>query len=166
MHRTTLFPGRNPVPRPDPGPRSGGSPVRSIETVYVGGSTFDLATPGDTVLRGVRPDVSELHHLVDAGHRVVVIGDRLPLDADPRLEARISGSLAAIPHDATGWYVSDLVADLGRAPAGGGVRTLYIGPAEDREGIQRPADVVARDLRAAVLAILADDAMGELPAGR
>lgn len=133
-------------------------------TVYLEGSTLDLAAP-DGSRGGVRPDVSSLNHLYDAGHHVVLVGERVPLAFDPGLEARLARRVEALPQGASGWLISDRLETLGGAGRDSALRTVLVGPAEHREGVNRPADVVVRDLLTAVLTILADDAMGDLPSG-
>lgn len=100
------------------------------------------------------PDAADrLAHLTEAGHDIVLVapadhpGVGLPL-----------GRLSAMPPDPPrgSWFVT---ADPGacgdRQP---GLRTILIGPRDD---VPRPTrcDTTARDLREAVLEILAADAM-------
>jgi hypothetical protein len=101
---------------------------------------------------------AHLEHLVDAGHRLVVIGsirndDTLVMPGVPRLDR-----MPADPPRGS-WFVT---ADPDRCSERVvGVRTLLIGPRVGRSPARGPrCDTEARDLAAAVLAILTHDAMG------
>lgn len=133
-----------------------------MTTIYLDGSALDLGAPHERGARGVRPDASSIHHLCDAGHRVVVVGDRVPLPDDRALEARIGASIDALPEEARGWLVSDRIATFDASRGRPSLRTVLIAPVADRDSVHRPADVVVRDLRTAILTILAAEAMGDL----
>ena len=103
--------------------------------------------------------VDQLAHLVDAGQRLILVG----ADAGPIL-ARFPGAatVARIPNDPHrgSWFVTGEPARCAERPAG--VRTLLIGPRAGRTPLVLGprCDTEARDLAAAVLTILAHDAMG------
>ena len=96
-------------------------------------------------------------NLIDAGQRVTFVG------ADPGSVATFPDvtrldSLPAEPERGS-WFVTAEPARCAERPAG--VRTLLIGPRAGRSPVQGPrCDTEARDLAAAVLEILAHDAMG------
>lgn len=102
------------------------------------------------------PDAAaHLVHLPDTGHELVLVGD----DASPAADvARWRRRLDQLPDELPrgSWYLTADPATCGdRRP---GLRTVLIGP---REGGPRPTrcDTTARDLRDAVLEVLAADAM-------
>jgi len=102
------------------------------------------------------PDVGErLAHLADAGHRPVLVApDSHPATALASLSDRTTTLPAQPPRGS--WFLTADPATCGdRQP---GLRTVLIGP---RENPPRPTrcDSTARDLREAVLEILAADAM-------
>ena len=99
-----------------------------------------------------------LAHLVDAGQRVIFVGAGAdagvaPIPGAPMLER--------LPDDPIrgSWFVTTEPARCAERPTG--VRSLLIGPRPERSPVQgRRCDTDARDLAAAVLEILAHDAMG------
>jgi hypothetical protein len=107
--------------------------------------------------------VRSLDHLVDAGHELVLVADRRSARG---AVAGISGALAeavvtAVPSepDAAAWYLtSDPERCRGRSAR---LRTILVGRSPAPAAIHR-CDSLARDVRAAVLEILAAEAM---PAG-
>jgi hypothetical protein len=112
----------------------------------------------DAALASESRAVEHLVHLIDAGQRVILTGTPgagavAGLADIPRLD-RIPARPAA-----GSWFVT---ADPARCRERiAGVRTLLIGPRVPRTQAPGPrCDVEARDLAAAVLAILAHDAMG------
>ncbi|HET7703928.1 MAG TPA: hypothetical protein VFK35_11055 [Candidatus Limnocylindrales bacterium] len=96
-----------------------------------------------------------LAHLVDAGHELVLLGgpDHPALGAGPW-----SGRADDLPvgHARGAWFVTADPATCGDRQAG--LRTILIGPRPDAPRPTR-CDQTARDLRDAVLEILAADAM-------
>jgi hypothetical protein len=99
-----------------------------------------------------------LAHLVDAGQRVIFIGVGAEQVVASLLDAP---TLERLPDDPIrgSWFVTAEPARCAERPAG--VRSLLIGPRPDRSPVQgRRCDTDARDLAAAVLEILAHDAMG------
>jgi hypothetical protein len=85
-------------------------------------------------------------HLRDLGHRVILVGRR--------------GTGSEAPDDARGWLVSGDADACDRARRARRLHTVLVGPSEaGRTAMDRPADIVARDLGAAVLSILAAEAM-------
>jgi len=118
-----------------------------MHTIYFDGSV------------AAEPDLADrLAHLVEAGHRLVLIGGSGPaVDGGPWTDRR--ASVPAKPPRGS-WYVTADPSTCGdRVP---GLRTLLIGPREI--GGQRPTrcDSTVRDLREAVLEILAADAMSDV----
>ena len=88
-------------------------------------------------------DHPALRHLDEGGHRVVLL--------DP--------GVAPGP-GAEGWLVTRDPALCGRARACPHIRSVLVGPTVPGRGLaHRPSDVEARDLTAAVLTILATEAM-------
>jgi hypothetical protein len=118
-----------------------------MQVIYVGGSAVRQADAAE-----------RLAHLADAGHRLVLVDDGESGVAIPDLPA-VAERTPAVPVDAPrgSWFVTADPADCAdhHRP---GVRTMLIGP---REVAIRPTrcDVTARDLRDAVLKILAADVM-------
>jgi len=115
-----------------------------MTTIYVDGSASRL-----------RDAPNRLAQLVEAGHEVVIVA---PPDqrAAPVLPWR--RRVAGLPEDPPrgAWYVTADPATCGDRQAG--LSTLLIGPRDDSPRPTR-CDVTARDLAAAVLEILARDAM-------
>jgi hypothetical protein len=104
------------------------------------------------------PDVSErLSHLVDAGHRLVLVAAKEDPAAGSGPWTDRRASLPAQPPRGS-WFLTADAARCGDRVAG--LRTLLIGP---RESAPRPTrcDSTVRDLREAVLEILAADAMAQ-----
>jgi hypothetical protein len=117
----------------------------------------------------VRPDAAEvadpplasdaaeaLRTLADTGHELVLVGSQqvhLP-DGFPRIRAAV----AIDPSPATAWYLTSDPELCGRRRPG--LRTVLVGPgpATHRTAIQR-CDIQTRDLHAAVIEILAREAM-------
>jgi hypothetical protein len=115
-----------------------------MHTIFVDGSA------------ALEPDLSDrLAHLADAGHRLILLAPRShPAARLPAWSGRRDG-LPATPSRGS-WYLTADPATCGdRRP---GMRTVLIGP---RESGLRPTrcDATARDLRDAVLEVLAADAM-------
>jgi hypothetical protein len=112
----------------------------------------------DGALLGGSGARAHLEHLVDAGQRLVVIG---PAARDESPALRDVPRLDRLPADPArgSWFVT---ADPGRCSERvAGVRTLLVGPRVDQSPARGPrCDMEARDLAAAVLAILTHDAMG------
>ena len=115
-----------------------------MQLIFVHGSA---ALDGDSAER--------LAHLKEAGHGLVLVADVHHPAAE---RAEWSERLDALPADPPrgSWYITADAAVCGdRRP---GLRTMLIGP---RETTTRPTrcDVTARDLRDAVLKVLAADVM-------
>ena len=115
-----------------------------MTTIYVDGSAL---------LESGAPD--RLRHLADAGHELVLVG---PDDHPSRGTVPWAGHRAALPGEPArgSWFVTaDPATCLDFRPE---LRTVLVGP---RDEGQRPTrcDTTARDLREAVLEILASDAM-------
>jgi hypothetical protein len=108
-----------------------------------------------------RAAATHLAHLVDAGHEVVLVA---PAGHPSGGLVDWAGHLPAMPdRPAPGsWYVTADPATCGDRQAG--LRTVLIGPraagAPPGGLLPTRCDVTARDLRDAVLEILAADAMG------
>ena len=102
--------------------------------------------------------VDHLAHLVDAGQRLIFIGTGAGAVVATFADAP---TVERLPDDAVrgSWFVTAEPARCADRPAG--VRSLLIGPRPDRAPVHgRRCDADARDLAAAVLEILAHDAMG------
>jgi hypothetical protein len=115
-----------------------------VQTIYVDGSaTFD-------------PDLADrLVHLASAGNELVLVASP---DHPAAAVSAWSETIGALPDEPArgSWYVTaDPTTCRDRQP---GLRTILIGPRADG---QRPTrcDTTARDLREAMLEILAADAM-------
>ena len=125
-----------------------------------GGGSPDSSdqTPDDEALRA-------LGYLVDAGHDVVVVA---PGGQDPSVGHEPSDALRAIAgetvaevpenHESSAWYLTRDVEHCRGLSAR--VRTVLIGAAPASGAIHR-CDTVARDVQAAVMEILAAEAMPE-----
>jgi hypothetical protein len=105
------------------------------------------------------PDATDhLGHLIEAGQRVILVG----VAAETALaKLPMAVRLDQLPSDPArgSWFVTAEPARCADRPAG--VRTVLIGPRSRGSGVRGPrCDTVARDLAAAVLEILAHDAMG------
>lgn len=116
-----------------------------MTTIYV-----DASAAGE-------PDAADrLLHLVEAGHSLVLVA---PASHPTVGLTAWTGRTATIPPEPPrgSWFVTADPATCGDRQAG--LRTMLVGP---RAGSQRPTrcDSTARDLREAVLEILAADAMG------
>jgi hypothetical protein len=100
----------------------------------------------------------QLAHLVDAGQRVIFVGEGAETVVAALAHAP---SLERLPEEPVrgSWFVTAEPARCADRPAG--VRSLLIGPRPARAHVHgRRCDADARDLAAAVLEILAHDAMG------
>lgn len=116
--------------------------------------------PGTTVIEnGGALDpaaLRSLRHLVDAGHELVLV-DQPGAAADLRdLAASVVEAVPQLP-DEHAWYLTDDVEHCREMTAR--VRTVLIGASPPAGSIHR-CDSVARDVQAAVLEILASEAMG------
>jgi len=112
----------------------------------------------DPSVAGMPDAADHLTHLVDTGHRLVLVGDAPALVAEGLPDAT---QVADMPDRVTAgsWYVSADPAMCGQRRAG--LRTLLVGPRLAPS--PRPAprcDAEARDLASAVLEILGRDVMG------
>jgi hypothetical protein len=104
------------------------------------------------------PDArGHIANLIDAGQRVTFVGGDAGSVA-PFPDVSRQDSLPDEPERGS-WFITAEPARCAERPAG--VRTLLIGPRVGRSPVQGPrCDTEARDLAAAVLEILAHDAMG------
>jgi hypothetical protein len=97
-----------------------------------------------------------LRHLVDAGHELVLVDQPSPSSDDLReLAADVVDAVPPLP-DERSWYLTDDVEHCRQMTAR--VRTVLIGASPPPGSIHR-CDSVARDLQAAVMEILASEAM-------
>jgi hypothetical protein len=115
-----------------------------MTAIYVDGSAASL------------PDApNRLAHLIEAGHEVILVA---PSDHRAATAVPWPGHVARLPGDPPrgSWYVTADPATCGDRRAG--LSTLLVGPRDDSRRPTR-CDVTARDLAAAVLEILARDAM-------
>lgn len=139
----------------------GGRPSHAGWAVYVDAGVLVMPAPGDRPGRLLPDATAALEHLRDAAHNVVLVGAAGAVGAvlaalrDGAPEARVG-----LPPDASGWLVTGDPAFCAAAREAHRIRTLLVGPAAPGRGpAHRPADIVARDLLDAVLAILASEAM-------
>ena len=98
-----------------------------------------------------------LRHLVDAGHEVVLVdhADSTSSDALRELATGVVGTVPQ-PADVRAWYLTDDVEHCREMTAR--VRTVLIGASPPPGSIHR-CDSAARDLQAAIMEILASEAM-------
>lgn len=97
-----------------------------------------------------------LRHLVDAGHELVLVDPPAESAGDLReLAARVVDAVSQLPEERA-WYLTDDVEHCRAMTAR--VRTVLIGASPPPGSIHR-CDSVARDLQAAVMEILASEAM-------
>jgi hypothetical protein len=115
-----------------------------MTTIYLDGSAAILP---DAPIR--------LSHLIDAGHEVVLVA---PPDHRAGRSLPWSRHVAELPADPPrgSWFVTAEPATCGDRQAG--LSTLLVAPRDDAPRPTR-CDITARDLAAAVLEILARDAM-------
>lgn len=112
----------------------------------------------DAALASASDAPGHIANLIDAGQRLTFVGPApqgvtAAFPDVPRLDG-----LPVVPERGS-WFVTAEPARCAERPAG--VRTLLIGPRAGRSPVPGPrCDTEARDLAAAVLAILAHDAMG------
>jgi len=115
-----------------------------MTTIYVDGSAASL------------PDApNRLAHLIEAGHEVILVA---PSGHRTASALAWPGHLVSLPGNPPrgSWYVTADPATCSDRQAG--LSTLLVGPRDDSRRPTR-CDVTARDLAAAVLEILARDAM-------
>jgi len=104
----------------------------------------------------LEPDAADrLAHLVESGHDIVLVARAAPPAAVEHLAVRLIPALPDSPPRGS-WFVTADPGACGDRQAG--LRTILIGPRDD---VPRPTrcDTTARDLREAVLEILAADTM-------
>lgn len=111
--------------------------------------------------RPFRDSAGLVRHLVDSGHRVILVRARAQAGAaDGTVPVDPESFLAAVPAGERGWLVTADVAACREARQRAGLRTVFVGPLEPGVGLaHRPADVEARDLADAVMTILTSEAM-------
>ena len=117
-------------------------------TIYLDGSA--VLEPGA---------VGQLLHLTEAGHELVLVAEPdHPAAGLIAWNRHISDLPDGLPEEeaAAAWYVTADPATCGDRRAG--LRTMLIGPREDSPRPTR-CDATARDLRDAMLELLASDAM-------
>jgi len=130
-----------------------------LEVLSTGGGTRGSVGVGAVDVTAVR----SLDHLVDAGHEIVLVAD------PPVASGAVAGipvalaeaAVTAVPSEPrpAAWYLtSDADRCRGRSAL---LRTILVGGSQAPGAIHR-CDSLARDVRAAVLEILAAEAM---PAG-
>lgn len=115
----------------------------------------------DPSVAGMPDAAGHLSHLLETGHRLILVGD-----APAPVRDALPGATAseAMPDNVAfgSWYVtSDPAACADRMP---GLQTLLVGPRlapSPRPGPR--CDAEARDLASAVLEILGRDVMGQRP---
>lgn len=127
------------------------------------------ATPGATRSRALLEAARACGNLRALGHRVILVGAAASQgrdDASGRNEptAGTRAGRPVLPDEAVGWLLSGDPSTCERARHGRRLRTVLVGPwTAGRTAMERPADVVARDLSDAVLTVMTTEAMP--PAG-
>lgn len=104
----------------------------------------------------LEPDAADrLAHLIESGHHIVLVARNRPPAAVDQLAMLHVPTMPEDPPRGSWFVTADPGACGDRQP---GLRTILIGPRDD---VPRPTrcDSTARDLREAVLEILAADAM-------
>jgi len=96
-----------------------------------------------------------LRHLVDAGHELVLVDQPADSNGLRELAADVVDAVPPLP-DERSWYLTDDVEHCREMTAR--VRTVLIGASPPPGSIHR-CDSVARDLQAAIMEILASEAM-------
>lgn len=96
-----------------------------------------------------------LRHLVDAGHELVLVDQPAVSNGLRELAADVVDAVPPLP-DERSWYLTDDVEHCREMTAR--VRTVLIGASPPPGSIHR-CDSVARDLQAAIMEILASEAM-------
>jgi hypothetical protein len=96
-----------------------------------------------------------LRHLVDAGHELVLVDQPTVSQHLRELAADVVDAVPPLP-DERSWYLTDDVEHCREMTAR--VRTVLIGASPPPGSIHR-CDSVARDLQAAIMEILASEAM-------
>jgi hypothetical protein len=135
--------------------------VTSLTRVYLDPSVVVApeGAAGGGSSHGTAPDAVEaLGHLADGGHELLVLGTETP-PALANLPLEVH-AISEIPEDpgAGSWLITDDPDSCSQRPRG--LRTILVGP--KRAPSNRPAarcDLEARDLSAAVIEILAREAM-------
>lgn len=129
--------------------------VLTVGNLPVAAADFRPAAEAATAVR----------HLLDGGHRVVVVGEVAVARRAAEAVGVDPGAVAPTPPDGVrGWLVTADPSACHDARHRLRVRTVLVGPLPPDLGLaHRPADVEARDLVDAVLTILTADAM---PDGR
>lgn len=138
-------------------------------TVYLDAAALAAPRPGEGRQARLEPGAAlALQHLRDAGHPVRLTGGPGPVGAVLRLlRDDAPAACADLPPDAAGWLVTTDPAACVGARGIAGVRTILVGPATPGSGLaHRRSDVEARDLRDAILVILAAEAMPDARHGR
>lgn len=123
--------------------------------IYLEPGTAEIETGGD---RGLDPDaVRALAYLIEAGHEIVLVAD--PGTEPPADLRELAGSTVEAPPaqpERPSWFLTtDVSHCVGRSAR---MRTVLIGAAPNHGSVMR-CDAVARDVQAAVLEILAAEAM-------
>ena len=138
-------------------------PVGPTSTVYLEAGPADAET-GAGARRRLIETARAGRHLREFGYRVVLV--RRDAETDPgamRGGRSDRPTLDTLPADTRGWLVSGQLDACLRARRTGRLRTVLVGPRSPGETmVDRPADLHARSLLDAVLAIVAAEAM---PAG-
>jgi hypothetical protein len=112
----------------------------------------------DAPLAGALDARDHVANLIDAGQHVTFVGSGTEPDAAAFPGVRAVARLPDAPPRGS-WFVTAEPARCAERTAG--LRTLLIGPRTGRSPVAGPrCDQVARDFAAAVLDILAHDAMG------
>lgn len=129
-------------------------------------------TPGATGSRALLEAARACGHLRALGHRVILVGvgGEATRGADGPTSGLRGNRPVEPPDGAVGWLLSGDPSTCERARRERRLRTVLVGPwaagrsaLAGRSAMERPADIVARDLADAVLTVMTTEAMP--PAG-
>ena len=145
---------------------------RAMTTIFL--DTDALAIPshpesGDAYVLSRESD-RMVGHLLDCGHRVVLVGEpdqlekaRATLTVGSKTATLVPDPTAAgVPEDARGWLITESPEACAAVREKRRLRTILVGGSSDPNDLaHRPADLLARSLSDAVIEILATEAMPE-----
>ena len=139
--------------------------VRSLMLAPRFASREEAETPG---ARLAPRAVKALSYVAEAGHDLVLLGEGPELRlVGESLGPLVHASRPTLPDDALGWLVTSDPALCAGSALRVGLRTVLVGVATGDVGLARRTwDTEARDLLAAALVILGEDAMPNTKEGR
>lgn len=143
-----------------------------MTTIFLDTETLAVPTrpeTGDTFVLSRESD-RMIGHLLDCGHRVVLVGepDKLVKARATLAEGFRTATLepdpttAGVPEDARGWLITNSADACAAVREKRRLRTILVGGSTGPHDLaHRPADLLARSLSDAVIEILATEAMPE-----